>query len=81
MTPGPEDKALDECVKQGWKREDLILRRSSYPGGTGLNRQGYVLFEVQGLNPPKNVRVEVRRPHSFVDWQIIKITEETKPRQ
>ncbi len=74
----PPVKALNECVKQGWKREDLVLRRSSYPGGTGLNRQGYVLFEVKGSNPPKNVRVEVRRPHSFVDWQIIKIAEEAE---
>jgi uncharacterized membrane protein YphA (DoxX/SURF4 family) len=77
LTPGPEGKALDACVAQGWKKESLELKRSRYGGGTGINRQGFVLFEVKGTTPPKFVRVEVNRPISFVDWQILKISEET----
>lgn len=77
LTPGPEGKALDACVAQGWKREELVMKRSRYVGGTGFNRQGFVLFEVKGSAPPKFVRVEVSRPISFVDWRILKISEES----
>ncbi len=79
LTPGPEAKALAACAAQGWQKETLVLKRSRYGGGggTGFNRAGFVIFEVKGANPPKLVRVEVKRLHSFVDWQIIKITEES----
>jgi hypothetical protein len=30
-----------------------------------------VLYEVKGSNPSKQLRVEVNRPHGFVNWQIL----------
>ncbi len=79
LTPGPEGKALAACAERGWKKDDLELKRSRYGGGTGINRQGFVMFEVKGATPPKFIRVEVNRPHSFVDWQILKVSEESAP--
>jgi hypothetical protein len=37
-----------------------------------------VLYEVKSSNPPKQLRVEVNRPHGFADWQILQIKEELK---
>jgi uncharacterized membrane protein YphA (DoxX/SURF4 family) len=79
LTPGPEAKALDACAARGWAKDSLVLKRSRYGGGTGFNRAGYVLFEAKAANPPKFVRVEVNRPHSFVDWQILGVSEQPEP--
>ncbi|MGH9837966.1 MAG: hypothetical protein ACREEM_04200 [Blastocatellia bacterium] len=85
LTPGPEDAARAQAVAQGWEKEDLVFKRSRYGGtatsGIGLNRQGSVWFEVKGSNPPKLVRVDVHRPHSFVGWRIDGVTEESQPQQ
>jgi hypothetical protein len=82
LTPGPEDAARAAAAARGWNKEDLVIKRSRY-GGTGisalgLNRQGSVWFEVKGSTPPKSVRVDVHRPHSFVGWRIDGVIEESQ---
>jgi uncharacterized membrane protein YphA (DoxX/SURF4 family) len=70
ITPGPEEAARTWLVDRGWRSEDLQLLRYRASGWAGINRTGQVDFAVKGTNPPRVLRVEVRRPHSFVDWQV-----------
>jgi hypothetical protein len=79
ITPGPEGAARAWCAEQGWKAEDLVLRGWRATGWSGLNREGHVDFEVRGSGPPRVLHVAVRRPHSFVGWQVTDCREESGP--
>jgi hypothetical protein len=70
VTAGPEAAARAWCVAQGWPEKDLIPRGWRATGWSGIDRHGRVSIELRGSQPPTMLDVTVRRPHSFVGWQV-----------
>jgi uncharacterized membrane protein YphA (DoxX/SURF4 family) len=76
----PVAAAAAYCAGRGWDRQELQMRRWKMTSGwSGFDRRGEVEFEVKGTNPPKVLRVAVRRPHSFTGWQVLDYTETSSP--
>ena len=75
LQPSAVEVARARCVSEGWRAEDLVLRE--YRGtGTLFNQRETVEFQVKGAQPPKAVRVELRKPVCFLRWQVMEVGEE-----
>lgn len=67
----PVEAATAYCVRRGWDRNDLLLRRWVMSSGwSGLGRQGIVQFEVKDTEPPRVIQLTVEQPHAFAAWRI-----------
>jgi hypothetical protein len=76
----PVEAAAAYCAGRDWDRQQLQMRRWQMTSGwSGFDRRGDVEFEVKGTSPPKLLRVAVRRPHSFTDWQVLDYAESSAP--
>ena len=75
LQPSAVEVARARCLSEGWRAEDLVLRE--YRGtGTLFNQRETVEFQVKGAQPPKTVRVELRKPVYFLGWQVMEVGEE-----
>ena len=75
LQPSAVQVARVRCLSEGWRPEDLVLRE--YRGtGTLFNQRETVEFQVKGAQPPKAVRVELRKPVCFLRWQVMEVGEE-----
>lgn len=67
----PVEAATEYCIRRGWDRRDLLLRRWVMSSGwSGLGRKGVVQFEVRDTDPPQVIQLTVEQPHAFAEWQI-----------
>jgi hypothetical protein len=68
----PVEAARQHCIEHGWRGDDLQVRRWIMTSGwSGFDRQGYVDFQVKGMGPENDLRVNLQRSHSFVGWKIV----------
>ena len=75
LQPSAVEVARTRCLSEGWRAEDLVLRE--YRGtGTLFNQRETVEFQVKRAQPPKTVRVELRKPVYFLGWQVMEVGEE-----
>ena len=76
----PVEAAAAYCTERGWNRHDLVVLRWRLTSGwSGFNREGEVEFQVQGSSPSQEIRVTLRRPHSFTGWQVVGCTRNYRP--
>lgn len=73
VTPGPEGPARALCAREGFDEQRLVLRRSRMSGASGIDREGEVDFVLEGSEPPRMLRVRVRRASGFVPWRAIDV--------
>lgn len=73
---GPRAESVAALVERGLKASDLELTRIRMTGSYGT-RTAVTDYQLLGAQPPKTFRVEAARPHGFVGWRIVKVSELT----
>ena len=74
LQPSQVDVARAKCREQGWRAEDLVLRRVGWQGA--ITKSGVVEFQTRGARPPKTIRVTLRQPVYFLGWQVVDYQEQ-----
>jgi hypothetical protein len=74
--------ARSQCIKNGIPAQDMIVTEvSSKSGILGFGGRATVAFSRVGLGPwgqdvPKVLRVEMRRPMNFSEWEVVSVRKE-----
>jgi hypothetical protein len=67
------------CGEHGLARQDILLRQYTYADGPfGFGAKASTLFQVKDANPPRLVRVDLRRPFNFVAWKVAAYNEDER---
>lgn len=68
------DAARAHCAAMGWPSERLAVDKYSSSRGP-FGSRAVIDFRVEGTDPPKVLRVELRKPMNVLGWQPTSIGE------
>lgn len=70
LQPGALDVARARCAEQGWPADRLAVAKYARTGTVLFGDDATVEFLVRGTDPPKRLRVTLRRPAFLLGWQV-----------
>jgi hypothetical protein len=73
------EAAYARCGEEGLSRQDLLfVEKSCSDGRFGFGGSGHVDFQVKNADPPKTLRVELRKRANLLGWRAVGC-EEVRP--